>query len=240
MDILSGKSMNAKPMPYSPNQLVEIWEKISRLIPPLDNQIQTSHMFHSAIKDLMKSRGARFLSQFHYCHTRSIIQQFRGYQSFFLELFVASLAGSLMGLSFMNYSELFQGVWIAPYAFLSPTPSIAQVSTQGFLVGTAIALAAAPAGVKIYGEEKVVFWREASSGHNRLAYYLGKMMASLPRMSIAALHFASFFHMVSRPIISFESQYSMIVLQYFGVYGLSTILSMGKSLCANIEFSGSP
>lgn len=36
----------------------------------------------------------------------------------------------------------------------------------------AIAIAGAPAGVLVFGEEKVVYWREAACGHNRLGIYL--------------------------------------------------------------------
>ena len=43
---------------------------------------------------------------------------------------------------------------------------------DGTLIGVAIAVASAPAGVKLFGEEKMIFWRETASGHSRLAYYL--------------------------------------------------------------------
>ena len=40
------------------------------------------------------------------------------------------------------------------------------------VLGTAIAIACCPAAVKLFGEERAVFFREAASGHNKLAYFL--------------------------------------------------------------------
>lgn len=221
--------MNGKPIPFNPNKLVQIWKE--RGVQFKNSSIMTteqSNDFHNSIQSVLRSRGATFFAQTHYCHMRSLNQQFRKINSFFLEIFVGMFAGAIMGLSLINESEMYQGIWIPPYSLMSPSPNEWQVPIWGLLIGITVALAAAPAGVKIYGEEKPVYWREVSSGHNSFAYYLGKFIGSVPRMAIASLHFASFYHFLAQPVISFYMQYLLILLQFFGVYGLSTIISMSK------------
>jgi ABC-type transport system involved in multi-copper enzyme maturation permease subunit len=50
---------------------------------------------------------------------------------------------------------------------------------------------AVPAAVRTFGNEKEVYWREASSGASRLAYYLGKAIADIPYIAIMSLLFMS-------------------------------------------------
>jgi ABC-2 type transporter len=45
------------------------------------------------------------------------------------------------------------------------------------LMGMAVGLAGSPAGVKTFGEEKLVYYREAAAGHSRIAYYVGKVIS---------------------------------------------------------------
>ena len=58
-------------------------------------------------------------------------------------------------------------------------------------VGMAVGLAAAPPGVAAFGRELVIYWREASVGHDQLAYYLGKSVSLMYRIIVAALHFSA-------------------------------------------------
>ena len=44
---------------------------------------------------------------------------------------------------------------------------------------------------RLFGNEHVVFYREAASGSNRLAYFLGKNMSHLPYIFLAPLVFLS-------------------------------------------------
>lgn len=84
--------------------------------------------------------------------------------------------GALMGLATGNGSyELYRGIFVAPYTILSPAPVEWAVPLYSLLFGMAIGLAGGPAGVKTFGEERMVFFREAASGHGHLSYFLGKV-----------------------------------------------------------------
>lgn len=77
-----------------------------------------------------------------------------------------------------------------------------------------------------FGEEKVLYWREAAAGHSKLAYYIGKTIGTVYRFSITSLHFATLFYILGRPQISFAKFYCIILLTYYCVYGLAAIISM--------------
>ena len=51
----------------------------------------------------------------------------------------------------------------------------------GMVMMMAIGLSGSAAAVKTFSEERPVFWREASAGHGRLAYFLGNTWATLYR-----------------------------------------------------------
>ena len=78
--------------------------------------------------------------------------------------------------------------------------------------------------VRIFGEERDVFLREAASGHSTAAYFIAKNIAALPRACLAGLHFAAFFSMLARPVSSFVWVLLIGWGILWGVYGLSMIV----------------
>ena len=143
-------------------------------------------------------RGATFLRQLLLVHNRSILQQYRTYTSFILEVGVALLAGFMMGAASLAVPSLYIGVLKAPYVYISPSPVESLLPSIGLFVGLAVSIAASPAGVKTFGEERLIYFREASAGHNRLSYYVAKTLAVIPRLTIGAFHFVSIFHLLVR------------------------------------------
>jgi hypothetical protein len=51
---------------------------------------------------------------------------------------------------------MFRGFYVAPLSLISPAPIQWVIPLFGLLNGMAVGLAGAPAGVKIFGEEKTV------------------------------------------------------------------------------------
>lgn len=115
-------------------------------------------------------------------------------------------------------------------------------------MGMAVGLAGSPAGVKTFGEEKLVYYREAAAGHNRVAYYFGKvslfinyfllkftklilfflfikMVSMYYREILAALHFTMIYHILAQPLIQFHRLFAIILLFFFAVYGLAAVVS---------------
>ncbi|KAJ3344621.1 hypothetical protein HDU83_005006 [Entophlyctis luteolus] len=251
MDILAGKG-NGK-WPLIPADLAEIWEdnkhigkdhrvandhslfgRIPRHLfktshdfktPRYRNEVENKE-FQQHIDSVIHQRGAGFFKQLYYCYTRSVIQEAREGRGFVLELVVATIAGCLIGVALSGkMRELISGVYIGKYVVLSPSP-LDVIAITGFLMGVTIGLCGAPSAVKIFGEEKQMFWREAAAGHGAFAYYLGKTLSTPFRMILISIHFAGCFLYFAKPAIAPELFLVIVFLQFYGVYGLSCVVSL--------------
>ncbi len=174
----------------------------------------------------IQQRGSSFLAQTLLCFNRSLLQQYRTPGGFSLEVGVAVLAGGMMGAAALAVPSLYVGVLKGPYVLISPSPIESLLPSIGLYVALAIAVAASPAGVKIFGEEREIYFREASSGHNTLSYYLGKSLAVIFRVLVGAFHFTSLFHLLASPAQDFTTLMLLVLCQYFCIYGLAAITSM--------------
>lgn len=80
--------------------------------------------------------------------------------------------------------------------------------------------------MKVFSEEKPVFWREAAAGHSSSAYFIGKTLASLPRFVLSSFHFTSIYVYFAVPVFpSFFMHYAIVFLTFFGVYGIAALVS---------------
>jgi len=178
------------------------------------------------INAISESRGATFLRQCILVHNRSVLQQYRQAPSYALEVGVGMLAGGIMGGAATAVSTLYVGVLKPPYTLISPSPIEILLPSIGLYVALAVALAGTPAGVRTFGEEKNIFYREAASGHNKGAYYFAKTVSVIYRFTSGAFHFASVFHFLAKPSILFSTFFGIVWLQYYAVYGLASVTSM--------------
>ncbi|ORX93551.1 hypothetical protein BCR34DRAFT_629343 [Clohesyomyces aquaticus] len=188
--------------------------------------ISSPEQEHSLLQT-MKKRGASWPAQMYYCFKRSITQQVRNKGSFFFEIGVGALAGGIIGLSaFAAKGQLFRGLYLKPFTTLSSAVDYQSVSQIGLLGGMAIGLAASAPAVKVFGEEKLIFNREVSSGHSSSAYYMGKMLSVLPRICLSSLHFSVFMGILATPLMSFNQMFAANLLYFYSVYGLASCIGM--------------
>ncbi|KAI9739310.1 MAG: hypothetical protein M1834_007523 [Cirrosporium novae-zelandiae] len=189
--------------------------------------IQSTPEQEEVLKRSIRNRGARWYTQVYYCLKRAIVQQVRNPSGFFFEIIVGGLAGGVIGLSaFAASGQLFHGIYLPPFTILSSAVDYQSVPQIGLLGGLAIGLAASAPGVKVFGEEKLVYWREAASGHSRSAYYIGKVVSTIPRIALSALHFTVFFGILATPLMSFNSMFLANLLYFYCIYGLASCVSM--------------
>jgi ABC-type multidrug transport system ATPase subunit len=180
-----------------------------------------------ALRNSIKSRGAAVHKQIWFCLTRAMLQQARSISSFYFELGVGALSGFLIGLSQMSQrGNNFKGVFYPPFTPLSSAANFSSVAQMALLVGVAIGLTASAPGVRVFGEEKLIYYREAASGHNRFAYYSGKVLSTMPRMILANLHFTVMFLLLSTPQMSFGATFIANFAYFYCVYGLASIVSV--------------
>jgi hypothetical protein len=90
-------------------------------------------------QQLLALKSVRTTSNFFYqswiCHNRSLIQQYRLLSSLVLEVGVAFLAGTLMGLACMGSDgEMFRGMYVVPMTLVSPGPTGWIIPLLGLLI----------------------------------------------------------------------------------------------------------
>ena len=175
----------------------------------------------------VQMRGAPWYRQTYFCLGRAFLQQYRLRSSLYAELGVAILTGFLLGLAETSENGInFRGIFLPPYELLSSATDYGSVPEMSLLIGLATGIIASSPGVKIFGEEKLMYAREASSGHNRFAYYLGKVFSTIPRMILSNLHFTMPFMYLATPRISWGAAFIANLLYFYCIYGLSSCVSM--------------
>ena len=171
-----------------------------------------------------RSRGASFVMQYILALQRSLLQQYRRPTWLVLELLVIGVAAATMGLAATAVDELYSGVLKPPYTVISPAPLETMLPSLGLYINMAIGIAGAPVAVRLL--EMEIAQRESRAGHNIISYYLAKQTSSLPRLFLAAFHFASIFCLLARPTANFYYLFFMSLGIFLGVYGLAIVVSL--------------
>ena len=181
----------------------------------------------SLMETCIKQRGAGFLKQLYYCLERALLQQYRLKSSFWFEMSVAAFSGLLLGLA-QNPKKgaWFRSFYYEPYDLLSSAPDFTTASQVALLLCIAIGITTSSPAVKVFTEERLMFRREAQSGHGRSAYYIAKVFSTLPRICLGCLHFTTFFMLIGTPLFSFRIAYLVTILYFFCIYGLASIVAM--------------
>lgn len=175
----------------------------------------------------VQMRGASWYRQTYFCLGRAFLQQYRLRSSLYAEIGVAVLAGVLLGLAETSQDGInFRGIFQKPYELLSSSTDYSSMPEMSLLISIASGIIASTPGVKVFGEEKLIYAREASSGHNRCAYYIGKVLSTLPRMILSTLHFTVVFMYLSTPRITWGAAFIANLLYFYCIYGLSSCVSM--------------
>ena len=93
--------------------------------------------------------------------------------------------------------------------------------------GLAIGLTGMLAALRSLGTAEIrpVFWREAASGVNRLAYFLAVIVAHVPIIIVTPLVYLSLFYTFTAPRTSFSDYYLIVLMTYWCTYGYGYLLS---------------
>ncbi|RAH71105.1 putative ABC transporter [Aspergillus aculeatinus CBS 121060] len=174
----------------------------------------------------IRQRKAAWAQQVWLSFCRGTVQQTRQTASFCLEIVSGSVIGVMIGLTVFEYhGHIFQGIYHPPFELLSSAVNYRMLAEQALLSCLGIACAAGPPGVKLLGEEKLIFRREQQSGHSRSAYFLGKNLSVLLRMFLSSLHYTTIYMILATPTISFGLQLAIDFLYFYCMYGLGCIVA---------------
>eukprot|EP00003_Mantamonas_plastica_P030396 TRINITY_DN752_c2_g1_i1.p1 TRINITY_DN752_c2_g1~~TRINITY_DN752_c2_g1_i1.p1 ORF type:complete len:202 (+),score=48.80 TRINITY_DN752_c2_g1_i1:2-607(+) len=99
-------------------------------------------------------------------------------------------------------------------------------------------LTAVASSLRVFGNERVVFWRENSSGANALAYFLGKNIAQFPRIALVPLVFLSSYYTLVSPRGYLSDYYLVFLLLQFTAeafgYLISIVVAPNRSQLAGV------
>lgn len=141
---------------------------------------------------------------------RAMQQHFRPTTKLVVDYSLIAVMGLLIGVVFRN-SEL------------QKLPA-----TNNF-TSMAIGFTTIQSSLRLFGGERVVFWREVSSGSSRLAYFMGKNLADIPRLFLIPAMYLSLFS-------GFNNGYSNAGRRYIAILGAVWATS-GIGYVASILFA---
>ena len=88
-----------------------------------------------------------------------------------------------------------------------------------------ISLTATMSALKVFGNERVNYWREKSAGVSGLAYFLGKDFAFIPSMVAMPIIFNTIFYPLMSPRTKIIPFYSILFLVQYTASGLGMAIS---------------
>ena len=94
-----------------------------------------------------------------------------------------------------------------------------------FYISICVGVLCIPAAVRALGAEREIYWREASVGVNRLAYYLGKILAEIPKIALLAFFFVAPLVAISHWRAPVELLYFAVLVNMFFIYALGFCVS---------------
>ena len=80
--------------------------------------------------------------------------------------------------------------------------------------------------LRVYGSERVQFWRESSAGTSTLAYFIALQVAHLPSILIAPVFYVLCFYQLVGPLAPLLSYYTLALCVYWCAAGLGYLVSV--------------
>lgn len=227
-DIITGNGRAYKPVgDVSKEALIAHWQSTHKRDHSPDERTPSPLRPNPSLRLSIKKRGAHHWWQSYYCLTRALLQQYRLKSSFWFEMGVAAAGGFLIGLAQNSKKGVFfTGLYTSDYEILSSAGDYKSAPEMALLVCIGVGLIASSPAVKIFAEEKLIYRRESESGHSRSAYYIAKVVSTLPRMVLGCLHFTTLFMLLATPLISWGAAYWLNLLYFFCIYGLASAVAM--------------
>jgi ABC-type uncharacterized transport system ATPase subunit len=188
---------------------------------------RSDDLLTSRSSQALRKRGAPRLVQTWLCLRRSLLQQARAKSALLSEMGLSAFAGFLLGLSQLSRGGyFFAGYYQAPYVVLTNAVDFESAPILGLLIAICVGLASAAPGVRVFSEEGLLYRREAEAGHSRLAYFVAKLLATLPRMLLIGFHFTSLLMVLATPIISWGIAFLANLVYIYCIFGLSSVVAV--------------
>lgn len=207
-------------------------EKKIWLLPPSLLQFIRHHFAQKSLRDPaiiedLQHRGASRLKQTWLCLCRAMLQQWRYKSTFWSEMLLACFPALLLGLSVQSRNGmLFRGLYRGSFSILSPAIDVASAPQLSMLTGLAVGLISSAPGVRVFSEEILMQRREADAGHSQSAYFVAKVLATLPRILLACLHFSVVLLLLGRLAVPWSIAFAANLCYFWCIYGVAGLISL--------------
>ncbi|KND03224.1 uncharacterized protein SPPG_09010 [Spizellomyces punctatus DAOM BR117] len=169
---------------------------------------------------------------FYLCYLRACTQLYRNPGAFWFDQVVHLLCGIFIsvGTQANDYLGLYpQAVCRQAPPALSQGPgcqkAVDQLPGSGMFICLGLLFGGVAVGAGTFGRERVVYWRDASSGMATLPYFMAKWIADIPRIIIAAIMYtlALILFLPFRQRL-FEI-FDLVLVLYFAAFSMGYFLS---------------
>ncbi|KAG0270686.1 hypothetical protein DFQ27_000036 [Actinomortierella ambigua] len=145
-------------------------------------------------KDPIRNTANPFM-MFWLCVNRARLQIYRNQRQFLYDQLLHLGCGMFISIAASRFDYLgrqpddicFMTPYQLKYACAMPTDHLTEV---GVFIALGVCFAGISVGASTFGNEKIVYWREKSSGLLTLPYYLAKVIADIPRIVLAGVMFS--------------------------------------------------
>ena len=175
---------------------------------------------------ISKSKPSSFLRQIYFVHNLCLTRIYESPLDGLTLLFVCSMFGVFFGWAADTNYDLYVGVYQKQFIFLPTKPRLHSLPQTGMLLSMIIGLAGSAFALNIYGSDSAMRIRDKHSGFSITAYWLAKTLVSIYQILLVSLHFSAFVVLLSRPLISFETYFSLVACLFLYFYGIAMFFSL--------------
>ncbi|KAG0206264.1 hypothetical protein BGX28_002261 [Mortierella sp. GBA30] len=186
-------------------------------------------------KDPIRNTASPFM-MFWLCLSRARLQIYRSQRQFLYDQLLHLGCGMFISIAASRFDYLGRQPDLVcamtpyqlKYTCATPTDHLTEV---GVFIALGVCFAGISVGSMTFGNEKLVYWREKSSGLLTLPYYLAKVIADIPRIVLAGIMFS-----ISL-IIFFNQRSNYFYLLFIIIILYAVAFAMGYLLSALIPQS---
>ena len=104
--------------------------------------------------------------------------------------------------------------------------SLGEYTSQSVFSSLCMGVCATVASLRLFGQDRLVYWRESLVGVNETSYFFSLVLVELHRAFIYPLVFVSTYLPLAKPQASFDTVYFVFCATYFAMAGLGLFLSV--------------
>jgi ABC-type multidrug transport system ATPase subunit len=138
---------------------------------------------------------------------RAMQQHIRPMSKLLVDYSLITLMGLLIGVVFKN-------------------ADLTKLAATNNFTSMAVGFTTIQSSLRLFGAERVVFWREVSAGASRSAYFIGKNLADLPRLFFIPAMYLSLFQGFSGVHHNSNKRYLAILAAVFATSGIGYLASI--------------